>query len=95
VLAIVAILRGVLRPTRILADPLASEDARVEELGYFNFVTLTTVGYGDLTPLHPLVRRLATVEALLGQLYLAVLVARLVGLYIAQADRAGVRDQNP
>jgi hypothetical protein len=46
---------------------------------YFSFVTLTTVGYGDATPVLPLARALAIVEALTGQLYLAVTIASLVG----------------
>ncbi len=50
---------------------------------YFSFATLTTVGYGDLTPNHVFVATLAYMEALFGQLYLAILVARLVGLYSA------------
>jgi hypothetical protein len=47
---------------------------------YFSFVTLTTVGYGDLTPIHPVARSLAVAEALVGQLYPAILLARLVSL---------------
>jgi hypothetical protein len=45
---------------------------------YFSFVTLATLGYGDISPLTPTARGLAVSEAILGQLYLAVLVARLV-----------------
>jgi hypothetical protein len=50
---------------------------------YFSFVTLSTVGYGDITPLSPPARSFAFMEAIIGQIYLAVLVARLVGLHIA------------
>lgn len=46
---------------------------------YFSFVTLATLGYGDISPLTPTARGMAITEAILGQLYLAVLVARLVG----------------
>jgi len=46
---------------------------------YFSFITLATLGYGDIVPLTPTARGLATFEALVGQFYLAVLVARLVG----------------
>ena len=49
---------------------------------YFSFTTLTTVGYGDITPLHPLARNLANLEAIIGQLYPATLLARLVSLEI-------------
>jgi hypothetical protein len=52
---------------------------------YFSFVTLTTVGYGDMSPLTHMARLVSMLEALTGQLYLAVLVGRLVGLHIAQA----------
>ena len=57
--------------------------SRINELMYFSFVTLTTLGYGDVIPLSNPARSLAAVEALVGQLYLTVLVARLVGLHIA------------
>lgn len=52
---------------------------------YYSFVTLTTLGYGDITPRSPIARVLAATEAFLGQLYLVVLVARLVGLHISQS----------
>ncbi len=49
-------------------------------VNYFSFVTLTSLGYGDITPLHPFARALVTLEALAGQLFLAILVARLVAM---------------
>ena len=49
---------------------------------YFSFATLTTLGYGDIVPTSPISRMLASIEAITGQLYLAVLVARLVGMHI-------------
>ncbi len=48
---------------------------------YYSFATLTTLGYGDITPATPHVRSLAILEAVTGTLYIAVLIARLVGLY--------------
>ncbi|MHB8900006.1 MAG: potassium channel family protein, partial [Thermoguttaceae bacterium] len=54
-------------------------------LSYFSFITLATVGYGDVTPATPLARTLAWMEAVTGQFYLAVLVAGLVGFKITQA----------
>jgi hypothetical protein len=48
---------------------------------YFSFVTLTTVGYGDITPSTELAKRLAVVEAFVGQVFLITLVARLVSLW--------------
>lgn len=57
-----------------------------KEFLYFSFVTLTSVGYGDLTPINQFARSLAMFEGVVGQLYLAILVARLVGIHIAQDD---------
>ncbi len=48
---------------------------------YFSLVTLTTVGYGDITPVSRVARMLAVLEAMVGLLYIAVLIARLVALY--------------
>lgn len=48
---------------------------------YFSFITLTTTGYGDVIPLSLQARSLASLQALTGQLYIAITVARLVGLY--------------
>jgi hypothetical protein len=50
---------------------------------YFSFVTLSTVGYGDITPVSKVARMLAALEAMTGLLYVAVLIARLVSLYSA------------
>ncbi len=49
---------------------------------YFSFSTLTTLGYGDIVPVHPLARSLANLEGVIGQLYPATLLARLVSLEI-------------
>jgi hypothetical protein len=54
---------------------------------HFSFVTLTSVGYGDIVPVHPYARSLANVEAIIGQLYPATLLARLVTLEIADRQR--------
>jgi hypothetical protein len=48
---------------------------------YFSFVTLSTVGYGDITPVSKVARMLAAMEAMTGLLYVAVLIARLVAIY--------------
>jgi hypothetical protein len=53
-------------------------------LTYYSFITLTTVGYGDITPARDTARSLAMAEAVAGQFYLAVLVADLVGKRLAQ-----------
>jgi hypothetical protein len=62
---------------------------RIMGLRYFSFVTLTTVGYGDIVPRSPAARTMATLEAVMGQLYLVALVGRLVGLHIVHSDRLG------
>ncbi|HUK09452.1 MAG TPA: potassium channel family protein [Stellaceae bacterium] len=53
------------------------------KLLYFSFTTLTTVGYGDIVPLHPFARSIANLEAIIGQLYPATLLARIVTLEVA------------
>lgn len=53
---------------------------------YYSFITLTTLGYGDITPVSPPARALSSLEAVTGQLYIAVLIARLVGLHIVHAS---------
>ena len=67
-----------------IGDSLSIND-RSLELIYFSFVTLTTLGYGDISPIHPFARSVATIQALTGQLYLAILVARLVALHIVHS----------
>lgn len=62
------------------ADLGDNPDVLTSHLIYFSFVTLTTVGYGDITPAHPIVRSLAMLEALVGQLYPAILIGRLVAM---------------
>lgn len=49
---------------------------------YYGFVTLTTLGYGDILPVTPLARSLASFTALFGQLYLVVIMAFLIGMYL-------------
>jgi hypothetical protein len=61
--------------------------ARDRGLMYFSFVTLTTLGYGDVTPVHPAARSLALMEALTGQLYPAILLARLVTLHTQESGK--------
>jgi hypothetical protein len=60
-------------------------------LTYYSLVTLTTVGYGDVTPTTPAARTLSWLEAVAGQFYLAVLVAGLVALHISRARVANPR----
>ena len=67
-----------------LPEGIAIDDTNALQrlLIYFSFITLTTTGYGDITPLHPVARLLTMFEALVGQLYPAITLARLVSLAI-------------
>jgi hypothetical protein len=58
---------------------------------YFSFVSLTTLGYGDISPITSHAYSLAVLEAIIGQLYLTVLVARLVGLHISHSTDTGTK----
>jgi hypothetical protein len=62
--------------------PTAAEEYRFI---YFSFVTITTLGYGDILPATNLARAVSMLEAFIGQVYLVVLVAKLVGTHIAQS----------
>ena len=55
----------------------------MSKLVYFSFVTLTTVGYGDIAATNTAARSLAMLEALMGQLFPAVLIARLVSMEVS------------
>jgi voltage-gated potassium channel len=71
---------------------LQTEHHRHFLLSYFSFITLTTVGYGDVVPARATARALAVVEAILGQFYIAVLLAELIGKRVAQALTAPPSD---
>jgi hypothetical protein len=66
----------------------AGAHADHDALFYFSLVTLSTVGYGDIVPSAPEARVLAVFEAIAGQLYLAILMARLVGLHLNSSNTA-------
>ncbi|NKB87841.1 MAG: hypothetical protein GKS06_06435 [Acidobacteria bacterium] len=77
---------GIAYATLIESEPLSirlstGEYATDGDLFYFSFVTLTTLGYGDIVPVTVKARSLAMLEAITGVLYLAVLVSRLVAMY--------------
>jgi len=65
------------------ADLADASESAMTNLVYFSFVTLTTVGYGDITPAHAIVRSLSNLEALVGQLYPAILIGRLVAMELS------------
>ena len=54
------------------------------EFQYFSFVTLTTLGFGDITPVTATAKAFVVLEAIVGQLYIAIMIAGLVGAYIAK-----------
>ena len=63
------------------------DDEQIEfTLLYFSFTTLTTLGYGDISPSGTIAMSLSNLEAIVGQLYIAIAIARLVGLYSMQQD---------
>ena len=61
------------------------------EAYYFSFITLSTVGFGDITPISSGARTLAMMEAMIGTLYMAVLISRLVALYSSQGSETPAR----
>lgn len=60
-----------------------ADKQRFSDLLYYSYVTLSTLGYGDITPVTPIARTLAYLEALFGQFYIAILVASFVGMHIS------------
>ncbi len=79
-----------------VAEHLVDQDRSLALHIYFSFVTLTTLGYGDISPISPIARTLAWLEAFVGQIYVALTIARLVSMYIsdrstrADGEGAGV-----
>jgi hypothetical protein len=67
-------------------------EGQLSEMLYFSYITLTTLGYGDITPAHPVTRWMAQFEAFFGQLYIAILIASLVGMWIASATGSSSDD---
>ncbi|MFQ5919801.1 MAG: potassium channel family protein [Thermoplasmata archaeon] len=75
------------QPEALVGVSLSTETALSGDLVYFSFVTQTTLGYGDIRPVTPLARSVAMFLAVSGVLYLAVLVASFVGIYVSQTRR--------
>lgn len=71
---------GLLAPDAFTGLTISDDPSLASHLIYFSFVTLTTIGYGDIVPVHPLARSLCNLEGIIGQLYPATLLARLVTL---------------
>jgi Ion channel len=77
---------GTLVPKAFSSMAVEDSPALASQLIYFSFATLTTTGYGDIHPVHPVARSLCNLEAIFGQLYPATLLARLVTLEITQRN---------
>ena len=77
---------GTLDPKAFVGLSVEDSPKLATRLIYFSFTTLTTTGYGDLAPVHPIARSLCNLEAIFGQLYPATLVARLVTLQLAHQE---------
>ena len=73
---------GMLVPQAFSGMVLEDNPALASNVIYFSFVTLTSTGYGDVFPIHPVARSLCNLETIIGQLYPATLLARLVSLEI-------------
>jgi hypothetical protein len=67
-------------------------DYRFDEFTYFSFVTMTTLGYGDIVPTTGPARAFAAAEAIVGQLYVAIFVARLVALHLVHQREGDPQD---
>jgi Ion channel len=82
---------GMLFPQAFSGMVLVDNPALASNVIYFSFVTLTSTGYGDVFPVHPVARSLCNLETIIGQLYPATLLARLVSLEIeGRRERSGV-----
>jgi len=79
-------LAGYLDPNSFTGNLGTGPNAVLARSTYFSFVTLTTVGYGDIAPNSLVTRPLANIEALIGQLYPAILIARLVSMEITARE---------
>jgi hypothetical protein len=66
------------------AAPVAELRSLVSSFIYYSYVTLSTLGYGDITPVTRMARSWAVLETLAGQLYLAIVIARMIGLHISR-----------
>jgi hypothetical protein len=89
----------------VLLDPYAIQyngerilytgDTQFHHFVYYSFTTLTTLGYGDVVPVTPFARSLSTLEAVMGPLYLTILVAKLVSMYSREAAREDYERKDP
>jgi len=78
---------GLVEPNAFNGLVLEDNQKMASSVIYFSFVTLTSTGYGDIYPVNPIARSLCNLETIIGQLYPATLLARLVTLEIEGARR--------
>jgi hypothetical protein len=84
----------------MMPDTINFYGASVHNLGdfrdylYFSYITLTTTGFGDISPVKPVARLLAYLETVVGSMYLVVVVASLVGMHVSQVVRKNISASN-
>ena len=85
--SVLYVFMGVFIPGSFYIDEAHNPGGRLELSAfiYFSFTTLTTLGYGDITPISSYARSATNLEAVMGILYVAILISRFVGIYIAQS----------
>lgn len=81
------VLVGQMIPKAFSGIEIDDNTALASNFIYFSFVTLTSTGYGDVVPVHPIARSLCNLESIIGQLYPAILLARLVTLELEDRRR--------
>jgi hypothetical protein len=86
-------LAALLKPDSFTVTAGAGQLEVLARMTYYSFVTLTTVGYGDISPVSLVTRSLANVEGLIGQLFPAILIARLVSMEIAARQTSNTKDK--
>lgn len=82
--ALFYVLVNILIPGSFSVQISGSAFEQLQAFLYYSFVTLTTLGYGDIAPIRETARALSTIQAILGQFYIAILVAGLVAAFITQ-----------
>jgi len=85
----VYVLIETLRPGSFFIDPAYNIGGVVDwaDFIYYSFATLTTLGYGDIVPLTSPARSFAVLEAIVGVMYLAIIISRLVGMYVVHSTK--------
>jgi hypothetical protein len=87
IFAMIYLLIETLHPGSFFIDPAYNINGVVDaaDFIYYSFITLVTLGYGDIIPVASYARGSAVIEGIIGVMYLAIIISRLVGLYIANS----------